>query len=145
MIVIGRGNSFQALATLSSIDDQIETTDVEINQLIDVNRQLTDKLVVLETEARSYINECVVYEKMIQQIRISSRITELKRSALGAQLTRAKIESQLMKTRVWSKDDWNFIDDEDIPYFAECVIKAAEYDLQMELELAKDIMMGVIV
>jgi hypothetical protein len=145
MIVSGRGNSFQALATLTTIEDQIETTDLEIEQLIDENRQLTEKLAVLETEARSYINECVVYEKMIQQIRSSSRITELKRSALGAQLTRAKIESQLMKTRVWSNDDWDFIDDEDLPYFAECAIKAAEYDLQMELELAKDIMMGLVV
>ena len=145
MIATGRGNSFQALATLTTIEEQLETTDFEINQLIDENRQLTEKLAVLETEARSYINECVVYEKMIQQIRSSSRITEMKRSALGAQLTRAKIESQLMKTRVWSNDDWNFIDDEDLPYFAECAIKAAEYDLQMELELAKDIMMGVVV
>lgn len=145
MIATGRGNSFQALATLTTIEEQLETTDFEINQLIDENRQLTEKLAVLETEARSYINECVVYEKMIQQIRSSSRITEMKRSALGAQLTRAKIESQLMKTRVWSNDDWNFIDDEDLPYFAECAIKAVEYDLQMELELAKDIMMGVVV
>jgi hypothetical protein len=145
MIVSGRGNSFQALATLTTIEEQLETTDLEINQLIDENRQLTDKLGVLETEARSYINECVVYEKMIQQIRNSSRTAELRRSALGAQLTRAKIESQLMKTRVWSNDDWDFINDEDLPYFAECAIKAAEYDLQMELELAKDIMMGVVV
>jgi hypothetical protein len=142
MIVSGRGNSFQALATLSSIEDQLETIDFEINQLIDENQQLTEKLAMLETEARSYINECVVYEKMIQQTRNSSRTAESKRSALGTQLTRAKIESQLMKTRVWSNDNWNLIDDEDLPYFAECAIKAAEYDLQMELELAKDVMMG---
>lgn len=145
MIVSGRGNSFQALATLSSIEEQLETTDLAIFEIMEENRQLTEKLAGLETEARLYINECVVYEKMIQQIRISSRTAELKRSALGTQLTRAKIESQLMKTRVWSNDDWNLIDDDDLPYFAECVIKAAEYDLQMELELAKDIMMGVFV
>lgn len=145
MIVSGRGNSFQALATLSSIEEQLETTDLAIFEIMEENRQLTEKLAVLEMEARLYINECVVYEKMIQQIRISSRTAELKRSALGTQLTRAKIESQLMKTRVWSNDDWNLIDDDDLPYFAECTIKAAEYDLQMELELAKDIMMGVLV
>jgi len=86
-----------------------------------------------------------LYEKMIQQTRNSSRTTESKRSALGTQLARAKIESQLMKTRVWSNENWNLIDADDLPYFAECVIKTAEYDLQMELELAKDIMMGVIV
>ncbi len=145
MIAYGKGNSFQTLATLTSIEEQLETTELAITQRIEENRQLTEKLAALEMEARSYINECVVYEKMIQQIRNSSRITEVKRSALGTQLTRAKIESQLMKTRVWSNDYWNFIDDEDIPYFAECAIKAAEYDLQMELELAKDIMMGVVV
>ena len=145
MISTGKGNSFQALATLITIEDQLESTERAIAQQIEENRQLTEKLDVLEMEARSYINECVVYEKMIQQIRSSTRTAELKRSALGTQLTRAKIESQLMKTRVWSNDDWNFINDEDIPYFAECAIKAAEYDLQIELELAKDIMMGVVV
>ena len=145
MISNGKGNSFQALATLITIEDQLESTERAITQQIEENRQLTEKLALLEMEARSYINECVVYEKIIQQNRSSTRTAELKRSALGTQLTRAKIESQLMKTRVWSNDDWNFIDDEDIPYFAECAIKAAEYDLQMELELAKDIMMGVVV
>ena len=145
MISNGKGNSFQALATLITIEDQLESTERAIAQQIEENRQLTEKLDVLEMEARSYINECVVYEKMIQQNRSSTRTAELKRSALGTQLMRAKIESQLMKTRVWSNDDWNFIDDEDIPYFAECAIKAAEYDLQIELELAKDIMMGVVV
>jgi hypothetical protein len=60
-------------------------------------------------------------------------------------MTHAKIEAQLMKMRAWSNDDWSYIDDEDLPYFAECAIKAAEYDLQLEIELAKDIMLGVVV
>jgi hypothetical protein len=143
--MISHGNSFQVLAQLSSIEEQIETTDAQIVEMMETNRQLTEKIAAIEFTTQTYINECVVYERMIQQIRNRTRTDELKRAVLGTHMTRAKIESQLMKARTWSNDDWYHIDDEDMPYFAECAIKAAEYDLQLELELAKDIMMGLVV
>ena len=143
--MISCGNSFQALAQLSSIEEQIDTTDTQIIEMMDANRRLTEEIAALEFATRTYINECVVYEKMIQQTRNSSRAAESNRTILGTHMTYAKIESQLMKTRVWSNDDWNYINDDELPYFAECAIKTAEYDLQIELELAKDIMLGVVV
>ena len=143
--MISYGNSFQVLANLSSIQEQLETTDVTIIEMMEENRRLTEEIAALEFTTQTRLNVCLVYEKMIQPIRNSIRTAESKRTILGTLMTRAKIEAQLMKMRVWSNDDWSFIDDDDLPYFAECAIKAAEYDLQMELELAKDIMLGLVV
>ncbi len=143
--MISHGNSFQALTKLSSIQEQIDTTDAAIIEMMEANHRLREKITALEFTTQTCLNECVVYEKMIQHARTSIRTAESNRNVLGTLMTRAKIESQLMKTRVWSNEDWSFIDDDDLPYFAECAIKAAEYDLQMELELAKDIMLGLVV
>ena len=133
------------MTKLSSIQEQIDTTDAAIIEMMEANHRLREKITALEFTTQTCLNECVVYEKMIQQARTSIRTAESNRNVLGTLMTRAKIESQLMKTRVWSNEDWSFIDDDDLPYFAECAIKAAEYDLQMELELAKDIMLGLVV
>ena len=143
--MISNRNSFQALAQLSLIQEQLETTDAQIIEIMEANRRLTEEITALEYTTHTYINECVVYEKMVQQIRNNIRTAELKRTILGTSMSRAKIEAQLMKMRAWSNDDWSYIDDEDLPYFAECAIKATEYDLQLEIELAKDIMLGVVV
>lgn len=144
-LMISHGNSFQALATLSSIHEQLETTDTQIIEMMDANRRLTEEIAALEFTAQTHMSECIVYEKLIQQTRNSLRTAESKRTVLGTHMTRAKIEAQLMKMRTWSNDEWSYMDDEDTQYFAECTIKASEYDLQLELELAKDIIMGLVV
>ena len=139
--MISHRNSFQVLAQLSSIEEHLETTDTSIIEMMEANRRLKDEISTLEFTAQTHMSQCIVYEKMIQQ----TRIAKSTRTLLGTSMTRAKIEARLMKTRVWSNDDWSNITEDDLPYFAECAIKAAEYDLQMEIELAKDIMLGLVI
>ena len=136
-------NSFYILAQLSDQEDELEAIDTTIADMIERNRHLTEEMQILDFETQARRNECVRTECIIHQTRNRMRAAEMNKTRLDLQMMYAKIELLMMKSRTWTDYSlWDNIATEDIPYFAECAIKAAEYDLQLELEITKDIMLG---